>query len=141
MNIMNESESVPVRKDNKTIWVVGNKLHRIDGPAVEWDDGDKEWCINGLFHREDGPAIDYINGHQEWWLNGDKQTFSNWLEKTDSLKNSNKHMIMQQLLKIISMHGNLANTEIGNILFELKHAEIHWPELDVIEKYIAKDKI
>lgn len=23
------------------------KLHREDGPAIEWDNGDKEWWVNG----------------------------------------------------------------------------------------------
>jgi len=23
-----------------------NKLHRLDGPAIDWDDGNKEWWIN-----------------------------------------------------------------------------------------------
>jgi hypothetical protein len=25
-------------------------LHRLDGPAVEWNNGDKWWCLNGNFH-------------------------------------------------------------------------------------------
>lgn len=29
------------------------KLHRLDGPAVEWNDGGKEWWINGVPYIED----------------------------------------------------------------------------------------
>jgi len=47
-----------------------SKLHRLDGPAVEWFDGSKEWWINGKRHRLDGPAIEYSNGSKEWWVNG-----------------------------------------------------------------------
>jgi hypothetical protein len=36
-------------------------LHRTDGPAVEFWNGDKQWMINGKLHRIDGPAIDYKN--------------------------------------------------------------------------------
>lgn len=28
-------------------------LHREDGPACEWADGNKYWYINGKFHREE----------------------------------------------------------------------------------------
>ena len=45
-------------------------LHREDGPAIEWADGDKFWYINGKFHREDGPAVEYTNGSKSWYING-----------------------------------------------------------------------
>ena len=32
--------------------------------------GDKFWRLNGKLHREDGPAIEYPNGHKFWYLNG-----------------------------------------------------------------------
>lgn len=46
------------------------KLHRLDGPAVEYADGDKAWYSNGWIHREDGPALEYADGDKEWWVNG-----------------------------------------------------------------------
>ena len=46
------------------------QLHREDGPAAEYANGDKEWHLNGKYHREDGPAIEYANGAKKWWLNG-----------------------------------------------------------------------
>ena len=45
-------------------------LHREDGPAIEWGDGDKEWYRNGKHHRENGPAVEYANGDKEWHKNG-----------------------------------------------------------------------
>jgi len=45
------------------------KIHRIDGPAVEYFNGRKEWCVNGELHRLDGPAIDCHNGHKYWYAN------------------------------------------------------------------------
>ena len=44
-------------------------LHRENGPAVEWSNGDKVWYQNGQLHRTDGPAIDRASGHKEWWQN------------------------------------------------------------------------
>ena len=45
------------------------QLHREDGPAVEYADGDKFWYLNGLLHREDGPAREWADGHKVWWIN------------------------------------------------------------------------
>jgi len=45
-------------------------LHREDGPAVEYFNGDKCWYQNGFPCRTDGPAIEYIDGYKEYWLNG-----------------------------------------------------------------------
>ena len=55
--------------DGATKWYKNGKLHREEGPAIEWADGPKEWYKNGQRHREDGPAIEYCNG-KEWWVNG-----------------------------------------------------------------------
>ena len=57
-------------QENVTEWYLNNQLHREDGPAVEWSDGDKYWYLNGKRHREDGPAYIGSNGHKEWWING-----------------------------------------------------------------------
>ena len=47
-------------------WYFNGVLHREDGPAVEYDNGDTSWFQNGVLHREDGPAV-------EWnWTNKDK---------------------------------------------------------------------
>ena len=49
-------------------------LHREDGPAAEYANGDKEWYLNGELHREDGPAIEYTNGDKEWFINDKRLT-------------------------------------------------------------------
>jgi len=51
-------------------WYLNNKLHRIDGPAVEYANGDKFWYLNGKLHRTDGPAVKCITGYEAWYLNG-----------------------------------------------------------------------
>ena len=28
-------------------WLFNNKLHRINNPAIEWNDGTKEWYLDG----------------------------------------------------------------------------------------------
>ena len=40
-------------------------------PICETDaNGGKEWFLNGKLHREDGPAIEWADGNKEWFLNG-----------------------------------------------------------------------
>ena len=48
------------------------QLHREDGPAVEYSNGDKTWWYNGKCHREDGPAVQWSNGYKSWYLNDQK---------------------------------------------------------------------
>jgi len=43
------------------------ELHREDGPAVEYANGDKCWYRHDKLHREDGPAIILDNGKQSWY--------------------------------------------------------------------------
>lgn len=51
-------------------WMVNGKLHRLDGPAIDENNGHQEYWVNGKKHREDGPAIIDKNGYQEYWING-----------------------------------------------------------------------
>ena len=51
-------------------WFLNNKLHREDGPALEWASGSKCWYLNGERHREDGPACEWSDGSKAWYLNG-----------------------------------------------------------------------
>jgi len=51
-------------------WWVNDQRHRTDGPAVEYANGDKEWWVNCQLHRPDGPAIEYASGTKSWWVNG-----------------------------------------------------------------------
>ena len=54
---------------NIKYWYLNDKLHREDGPACEWADGNKCWYINGKLHREDGPAVEYSDGSKYWYIN------------------------------------------------------------------------
>ena len=47
-------------------------LHRLDGPAVEYGDGDKFYYVEGKRHRLDGPAIEHTNGDKYYYVEGKK---------------------------------------------------------------------
>ena len=52
-------------------WYLFDKLHRLDGPAVEFADGSKLWYKDGLRHRLDGPACEILDGEKAWYINGE----------------------------------------------------------------------
>ena len=58
-------------------YYVNSLLHREDGPAIEWADGEKHYYKNGLRHRKDGPAIEYADGSKSWYLNGKHYGYDN----------------------------------------------------------------
>ena len=55
--------------DGTKEWFLNGKLHRENGPAIEWPTGLREWFLNGKRHREDGPAIEWPTGIKYWYLN------------------------------------------------------------------------
>ena len=59
-----------IEDDGTTGWYKDDKLHREDGPAVVYSNGDKVWALNGEPHRVNGPAAVYFCGNKLWYLNG-----------------------------------------------------------------------
>jgi len=98
-----------VRRDNNIKYYEDGLLHKEDGPAIEFGNGDKEWYfkgklhrhngpakdykfgfkayyIHGRLHREDGPAVLYPTGEVEWWLDGRKFiSEEEWQKSKDNL--------------------------------------------------------
>jgi hypothetical protein len=69
-----------IDKNGTQRWYLNDKLHRTDGPAAIYADGDHYWCLNNTVHRTDGPAVIYANGGQLWYLNNVEYSFDEWLE-------------------------------------------------------------
>ena len=46
-----------------------------------YKNGNKWWYQNGKLHRTDGPAIEYADGYNQWWLYDKHYSFSEWCEK------------------------------------------------------------
>ena len=51
-------------------WFLNGKRHRVNGPAVEYANGNRSWYLNGKRHRVNGPAVEYANGDKWWYLDG-----------------------------------------------------------------------
>jgi len=45
------------------------------------DTGNKFWYMDGLLHREDGPAIIYTDGEERWWLHNTEYSEKGWKEE------------------------------------------------------------
>jgi len=96
---MKEQPKCEVNASGTKRWFLNGKLHREDGPAIEYADGSKFWYLHGELHREDGPAYyECPDGYREWWLNGreahpetlvdlqlSRGTFCYYNEQTDTL--------------------------------------------------------
>ena len=51
-------------------WYKEDKYHRTDGPAAEYANGTKHWYKDGKLHRTDGPPIESYNGSKYWYIDG-----------------------------------------------------------------------
>ena len=52
-----------------------------------YPNGAKEWYLNGKLHREDGPAIEWGDGKRWWYLNGKRLTEKEHQEQTQASTN------------------------------------------------------
>jgi len=83
MKILHREDGAAIEWNNgdKSWWLNGER-HREDGPAIELNNGDKSWWLNGKLHREDAPAIEWNTGSKEWYLNGEEYTEEEFKKKT-----------------------------------------------------------
>ena len=72
-----ENGPAVVYVNGDTGWFKNGKRHREGGPAIEWNTGYKAWHKEGKLHREDGPAIEHVNGTKEWWFNNINYGYNN----------------------------------------------------------------
>ena len=89
--------TVKVYTNGTKLWFLNGKLHREDGPAVEWADGTKKWYLNGEYHREDGPAVEWADGTKFWYLNGKYLT----QEEHQSATNPTKELTVAEVEKLL----------------------------------------
>ncbi len=87
-NMSYEEYTVKVYSDGTIKWFNQNdQLHRLDGPAVEYSDGDKHWFQNDQLHRLDGPSVEYPNGSKYWHIEGKYYTEKEFNRQVNSCNN------------------------------------------------------
>jgi len=61
-----------------------------DGLVYEvrtYPDGDKQWLYKGKLHRLNGPAIEYASSRKDYWINGNYfYTFEDYKEAVVQIK-------------------------------------------------------
>lgn len=67
-------------------WYQSNKKHRLNGPAVDLVDGNKLWYQNDKLHRLDGPACEYADGTKEWHIEHIEYFEHEYLKKIEEMK-------------------------------------------------------
>ena len=118
--------TVKIDEDGDKYWYFKRKLHREDGPAVEYADGDKAWYINGKRHREDGPAFECADGYKAWYINGKRHRedgpafecadgYKEWYIHGEKLTQERfNHRTNKNLIPSVKV------IEIGGVKYELK---------------------
>ena len=60
-----------IKKDiSGTYYLLDEKYHRTDGPAMIYNNGSENWYFNGILHRLDGPAKIWMGYCNRWYVNG-----------------------------------------------------------------------
>lgn len=76
-------------------------LHRVDGPAIEWNNGDKSYFLNGMRHRTDGPAMVSHNGVFAWYLDGEVYSKKDFLKLTKT-----QYAVLGRGIQTVYYQGN-----------------------------------
>jgi hypothetical protein len=97
--------TVKVYPNGDKFWYLNDKLHREDGPAVEWANGDKYWYLNGKRHREDGPAVEQANGDKYWYLNGVNLTEEEYRKSTQTPSCEGREVVVDGVTYVLKAKG------------------------------------
>jgi hypothetical protein len=72
-----------------------------------YPNGDKHWHLNGKLHREDGPAIEWADGDKCWYLNDEYLTE----EEFNKRMAPTVGMTIDEMEKVLGMKVNMLNLE------------------------------
>jgi len=62
-----------------------------------YSSGNKSWYLKGKLHREDGPAVEWSDGTKFWYLNGTRMTE----EEHKEAMNPVEEMTMEEICKAL----------------------------------------
>ena len=72
-------------------------MKRIEYKVVVNEYGTKFWYLNGKLHREDGPAVEYANGDKFWCLNGTRVTEAEVMKNQQTIDIDGKKFTLAQI--------------------------------------------
>ena len=102
-------------------WWLNGKLHREDGPAIEWADGSKEWYLNGKLH-------------EAWYLYDEEVTEEEHKKRTSDKDKEKAEYTRGDLIRSAEeMYPDCYASQAGNLRSILNsvllHVEVHDPEM------------
>ena len=104
---MEEQPKSYIDEHGSKIWYLPSKgkdyWHRLDGPAIEDEDGSKWWYVDGKQHRLDGPAVEDVDGIKHWYVDG-------------------KHLPTEEVETWLEENNIDLSTEAGQMAFKLRWA-------------------
>ncbi len=59
-----------------------------------YENGTRYWYQNDKLHRLDGPAVEYADGTPKWWINGKQFTEEEFNQQTKKSTYENKTVII-----------------------------------------------
>ena len=79
-------DNVRLSDSGHTRYTLNGELHRLDGPALEWANGDAEWWADGQPHRLGAPAIEFAAA-RIWLVRGKRHRLDGpAIERRDGTK-------------------------------------------------------
>lgn len=135
-----------------------SSYHRLDGPSIIHNNGEKIWYAFGKIHRCNGPAIEYETGAKEYFLYGKHYSeeeyckLTGWKHPVKEIKVDEEKVVpvkddpfKEYWLNGYKCINEMAfNTKLANIKFNeqlaKEKAEKHARETDVIVNAVARLK-
>jgi hypothetical protein len=61
-----------------------------------------KWYLNGQLHREDGPAVEYTDGDKSWFLNGQRVTEAEVIKTVQQLTVAEIEVLLGHKVKVVA---------------------------------------
>ena len=61
-NNPSQEKKITILTSGDKLWFLNGKLHREDGPAIEWSDGLKQWYLKGELYSEEFLFLKALEG-------------------------------------------------------------------------------
>lgn len=84
-----DGESICVRLTTDNVYwlsVHSGTIHKENGPALIYPNGDRVWYKHGMYHNEYGPAVVFASGKKEYWLEDKIYDKKEWKKLVDRRK-------------------------------------------------------
>ncbi len=88
----------PLMTTHTYMWIKDNKLCRLSGPAVVSPNKYNIYMENDNYHRLDGPAIEWADGEKSWYIDGD-HICPRTVSETPRLKKAYKEAVFAYMVR------------------------------------------